>query len=186
VGLSLEPLVAEYQFGFRSSGRAYRLSFDAREFVGEDKIDETVSDADLTRGFVERLAKKYRWLELVGGIRAPDVEQLVNFAILIYPTFEPERPACVVYRFDYSLLEAVRDVDSNALNQDAADRLFRLVISIGASRHTDGFRLDTVLENLVAEYTFGFRSVGRTHRLLFEREVFLRGTPSTSRSARRT
>jgi len=101
VGFSLEPLVAEYQFGFRSSGRAYRLSFDAREFVGEDKIDETVSDADLTPEFVGRLATKYRWLELVGGIRVPDVEQLVNFAILIYPTFEPERPACVVYRFDY-------------------------------------------------------------------------------------
>jgi hypothetical protein len=143
-GESLEDLVAEYEFGFRTCGSADRLAFDRESYRNGAPVDETIAPTDLTKNKVDELVRKYRWIAMSGTLAVPDAEPLVDFGLLLYPTFSPKRPARVFYWFDYWLLQDIYGPDEDAYDPEAAERLLRLSIFLGANRKTDGFRLDVI------------------------------------------
>lgn len=141
---SLAVLIEDYDFGFRSYGEILGLDFSGQEFQGEQELDDApTSVADIDRAALEALVAAPRWFSIGGSMRVQDVEALVDIDLILYPTFDPERPACVVLRLENDLYGAIYDQGYNA---DAAERLVRLCVGLGAIEGVDGFQTKLVAD----------------------------------------
>lgn len=138
LGEALERLVQTHDFGFRGYGAALQLLFEGGRY-DEDLIEEPLTQDDFNTATVRRLAQRYRWFALEGSIRAPGADRLCSVSAVLYPTFDGAFPACVVFRLDSWFLESVYGRDFNGFDQEAADRLTRLSIFLGAADRVDGF-----------------------------------------------
>ena len=138
LGQSLEMLVNDYDFGFRGFGGALQLFFDGGEY-DEDIIPEQLLQRDFNRETAERFAHEYGWFSLEGTIRIPGSHRLWGLDVVLYPTFDEVRPACVLFRLDSWFLESVYGRNFDTFNSDAADRLVQLSVALGANVLVDGF-----------------------------------------------
>ena len=137
---ALHRLLEHYDFGFRGYGGVLGLEFAGREYLHERELDEGPSSAsDIDRKELERLASRERWFAIGGSIRIPEVDKLLDLDLILYPTFDPERPACVLFRLERDLYDDVWRSDSS-FNEDGAATLFKLCVSLGAHKLVDGFR----------------------------------------------
>ena len=141
LGQSLEMLVTDYDFGFRGYGGAVQLFFDGGRY-DEDIIHEKLLQQDFTRATMERFVHEYGWFSLQGSFLIPDVHELCEIDVVLYPTFDEAHPACVLFGLDSWFLESVYGRRFNTFNQEAADRLLQLSVALGANELADGFMTD--------------------------------------------
>ncbi|AGC43130.1 hypothetical protein MYSTI_01798 [Myxococcus stipitatus DSM 14675] len=138
---ALGMVVERYDFGFRGYGGVVALVFEGEEFIQERKLAEDIASVQsLDRGGLEQLAHREHWFSIGGSLRFPNEQRQYDFDIIMYPTFDAERPACVVFRMDPSLYTEVDGSDGNGFDEDAAERLLKLCISLGAADEVDGFQ----------------------------------------------
>ncbi len=141
---SLSVLIEDYDFGFRSYGEILGLDFSGRDFQGERELDDApTSVPDIDRAALEVLAADPRWFSIGGSMRVEEVEALVDIDLILYPTFEPEQPACVVFRLESDIYDAVY---GRGYDAEAAERLVKLCVSLGAVEGVDGFQARLVAD----------------------------------------
>ncbi|KIG15329.1 hypothetical protein DB30_05661 [Enhygromyxa salina] len=136
---AIDLLTERYEFGFRGYGGAARLCFDGDKLVDELCLDGFPTIDSLGRATLEQLVNQHRWLSLTGSFRFEGARRLFDINLALYPTFDPERPVCLISHLDASLYKDLRDDDWHRLNHDAADRMRSLGISLGGHDLTDGF-----------------------------------------------
>lgn len=95
---ALELLVARYEFGYRSYGENLRLEFEGIDLVSEQGISRFVPSVhSLGRAEIQQLARDEKYFGIMGSLIFPGFDNLVDLQVLLVPTGEPERPACVVF-----------------------------------------------------------------------------------------
>jgi hypothetical protein len=142
VDASLRALIEDYDLGFRSYGGMIALSFDGQEFTEEGPLAGAPTAATaLSRQVLEGLARRQPWFGVSGTVRVPDGERLIDLEILRWPTFDPQRPACVLFRLPGDLYT---DVRKDGFDEEAADLLLKLCIRLGASSLVDAFEAKLV------------------------------------------
>jgi len=145
---SLAVLMNEYQFGFRGIGGVSSLLFDKTEYKYEGGISETfLSATALDVEAIQKLAEHYHWFSIYGSIRIPSRGiTLYPTSLILYPTFDPINPVCIVFELGPSLYRQVYEDDdfNDHFDKDAADVLFQLTVRLGANDQTDGFRMSCV------------------------------------------
>lgn len=143
---SIAFLAERYDYGFRSYGGILTLDFQGTEIIAEDfvkPLDPTLRGHD--RAELGKLAKRYKWFGIMGSILFPGFENLADFHVLLVPTGQPERPACVIFRFESELYLRVWK-DGTGYDPEAAEALLQLCIALGTSRGVDGFEARLVEE----------------------------------------
>ena len=138
---SLSSLIQDYGFDFRGTGGVCRSAFEAETYEGQDEATEnfeSVSDIDKTA--IKLLIDKYQWFEIIGSIRAPEDSKLYSISLMLYPSFDKDRPASIVFSLPSSLF---RDVygDGDVFNQEAAELLRRFAVRLGANEQVEGFHM---------------------------------------------
>lgn len=137
---SLVHLRDHYEFGFRSYGGVLQLVFEGIDFIQEKFIDDKIpSAAIIDRSLIEQLAERYDWLSIGGSIRMPELDHLIDIDLILFPTFDPVSPACVLFRLEGNLYRKIRAENDN-FNEDIAKLLLKLSISLGANNIVEGFQ----------------------------------------------
>lgn len=150
---ALDMLFEHYELGFRGYGGVMRLRFDGREYRGEEAIDESVAMVeDLDQATIEQLVARYRWITVTGSFAMEGLERALDIKLVLYPTFDAERPVCMVSHLDAYLYESLWS-DDDALDVEAAERLRTLAVMLGGHELTDGF-YTTNIEALDEVVTF--------------------------------
>lgn len=143
---SLDLLLEQYDFGFRSYGGVLGLEFQGTEYLQERELDDGPSSASaIDRQELERLTGCERWFSIGGSIRIPGVESLIDLDLILYPTFDQKLPACVLFRLERDLYDGVWRAD-NSFNEDAAATLFKLSVRLGANELVDGFQATLIAD----------------------------------------
>jgi hypothetical protein len=138
---SLAVLSGEFQFGFRGRGNVLRLVFEGQKYKWQDKIAEVfTSVSELDSQTLTKLVKEYGSFAVAGSIRVPNSMTLYNLDLILYPTFSPENPVCIVFRLDSSLYYDVYGEDDE-FDQSAADTLLGLTVRLGANDQVEGFQM---------------------------------------------
>ncbi|KIG19415.1 hypothetical protein DB30_02696 [Enhygromyxa salina] len=135
---AIDLLTERYEFGFRGYGGAARLCFDGDKLVDELRLDVVQTIDNLGRATLEQLVDQHRWLSVTGSFRFEGALRLFDINLALYPTFDPERPVCLISHLDASLYKDLSN-DDDSLNHEAADRMRSLGILLGAHELTDGF-----------------------------------------------
>jgi hypothetical protein len=95
---------------------------------------------ELTEEIISELLLQDPWLEISGSIQVPGEVGLTLFEILSLPTFNPVAPSMVAFLIEPSLYRNIYG-DYSDFHQEAADRLLKLSVLLGAVDPVDGFQL---------------------------------------------
>lgn len=143
---SMALLLERYDFGFRGYGGVLALQFAGTEFLGEEELEQGPEQASaIDRPALEGLAARTRWFSIGGSVRIEGVEALVDLDVILYPTFDQEFPASVVFRLESDLYDRIypRGLEYDS---EAAERLVQLCVSLGAAEGSGGFQARLVAD----------------------------------------
>jgi len=139
IRMSLNLLINDYMFGFRSYGGVFQLLFEDNKFFGESPIDSEISSASLIDlSTIRYIESQYKGFSINGSIRLSGLDSLVDLDIIFLPVFDVDDKSCVVFRIEEDVYWRLWD-ENDILNEDLKETLLTLVIELGANNLVDAF-----------------------------------------------